>query len=179
MVLGMMSFVMLLWLKEKRKYHLVQALDGGTTLLPGQNITIDDMYSQTSMNYPEVYRMEMSGKMIKDVLEDVCDNIFNTDPFFQQGGDMVRVGGLRYTCSPKNKMGNRINDIELLSTGDLLESNKNYIVGGWGSINPNVKGPKIFNLLENYISKSKLVRPKTKNNIKILGMWNFANTYKI
>ena len=142
----------------------------GTTLLPGQNITIDDMYSQTSMNYPEVYRMEMSGKMIKDILEDVCDNIFNTDPFFQQGGDMVRVGGLRYTCSPKNKMGNRINDIELLSTGDLLESNKNYIVGGWGSINPNVKGPKIFNLLENYISKSKLVRPKTKNNIKILGM---------
>ena len=104
----------------------------GTTLLPGQNITIDDMYSQTSMNYPEVYRMEMSGKMIKDILEDVCDNIFNTDPFFQQGGDMVRVGGLRYTCSPKNKMGNRINDIELLSTGDLLESNKNYIVGGWG-----------------------------------------------
>ena len=108
----------------------------GTTLLPGQNITIDDMYSQTSMNYPEVYRMEMSGKMIKDILEDVCDNIFNTDPFFQQGGDMVRVGGLRYTCSPKNKIGNRINDIELLSTGDLLESNKNYIVGGWGSINP-------------------------------------------
>ncbi len=142
----------------------------GTTLLPGQNITIDDMYSQTSMNYPEVYRMEMSGKMIKDILEDVCDNIFNTDPFFQQGGDMVRVGGLRYTCSPKNKMGNRINDIELLSTGDLLESNKNYIVGGWGSINPNVKGPKIFNLLENYISKSKLVRPKNKNNIKILGI---------
>ena len=86
----------------------------GTTLLPGQNITIDDMYSQTSMNYPEVYRMEMSGKIIKDILEDVCDNIFNTDPFFQQGGDMVRVGGLRYTCSPKNKMGNRINDIELI-----------------------------------------------------------------
>ena len=142
----------------------------GTTLLPGQNITIDDMYSQTSMNYPEVYRMEMSGKMIKDILEDVCDNIFNTDPFFQQGGDMVRVGGLRYTCSPKNKMGNRINDIELISTGDLLESNKNYIVGGWGSINPNVKGPEIFNLLESYISKSKLVRPKNKNNIKILGM---------
>ena len=142
----------------------------GTTLLPNQKITIDDIYSQTSMNYPEVYRVEMTGKMIRELLEDVCDNIFNTDPFFQQGGDMVRVGGLRYTCSPKNKMGNRINDIELISTGDLLESNKNYIVGGWGSINPNVKGPKIFNLLESYISKSKLVRPKNKNNIKILGM---------
>ena len=114
----------------------------GTTLLPGQDITIDDIYSQTSMNYPEVYKMEMSGKMIKDILEDVCDNIFNPDPFFQQGGDMVRVGGLRYTCSPKNKMGNRINDLELISTGDRLESNKNYIVGGWGSVNPNVKDLK-------------------------------------
>jgi len=114
--------------------------------------------------------MEMSGKIIKDILEDVCDNIFNPDPFFQQGGDMVRVGGLRYTCSPKNKMGNRINDLELISTGDPLESNKNYIVGGWGSVNPDVKGPKIFNLLENYISKSKLVRPKNQNNVKILGM---------
>ena len=142
----------------------------GTTLLPGQKITIDDMYAQTSMNYPEVYRIEMTGERIKNLLEDVCDNIFNPDPFFQQGGDMVRVGGLRYTCSPKNKMGNRINDLELISTGDPLESNKNYIVGGWGSINPNVKGPKIFNILENYISKSKLVRPKNKNNIKILGM---------
>ena len=142
----------------------------GTTLLPGQDITIDDIYSQTSMNYPEVYKREMSGKMIKDILEDVCDNIFNPDPFFQQGGDMVRVGGLRYTCSPKNKMGNRINDLELISTGDRLEPNKNYIVGGWGSVNPNVKGPKIFNLLENYITKEESIGPKKQNNVKILGM---------
>ena len=83
---------------------------------------------------------------------------------------MVRVGGLRYTCSPKNKMGNRVNDLELISTGERLESNKNYVVGGWGSVNPNVNGPKIFNLLERYITKLKLVRPKNQNNIKILGM---------
>ena len=142
----------------------------GTTLLPGQNITIDDIYSQTSMNYPEVYRLEMSGKMIKDILEDVCDNLFNPDPFFQQGGDMVRAGGIRYTCNPKNKIGNRINDVEIISTGKKLESSKKYIVGGWGSINPNVEGPKIYSLLENYVTNLKSVKPKNNNNVKILGI---------
>ena len=93
----------------------------GTTLLPGQKITIDDIYSQTSMNYPEVYRIEMTGKMIKEILEDVCDNIFNPDPFFQQGGDMVRVGGLTYTCRPKNKMGNRISNLRIISSDKPLE----------------------------------------------------------
>ena len=67
-------------------------------------------------------------------------------------------------------MGNSINDLELISTGDRLEPNKNYIVGGWGSVNPNVKGPKIFNLLENYIIKEELIGPKKENNVKILGM---------
>jgi len=70
----------------------------GSTLLPEQNITIDDLYNQTAMTYPEVYRIEISGKGIKDILEDVCDNLFNPDPFLQQGGDMVRVGGMGYTC---------------------------------------------------------------------------------
>tara|TARA_E500000178_G_C16387561_1_gene472935 strand:- start:163 stop:531 length:369 start_codon:yes stop_codon:yes gene_type:complete len=122
------------------------------------------------MNYPEVYRLEMSGKMIKDILEDVCDNLFNPDPFFQQGGDMVRAGGIRYTCNPKNKIGNRINDVEIISTGKKLESSKKYIVGGWGSINPNVEGPKIYSLLENYVTNLKSVKPKNNNNVKILGI---------
>ncbi len=142
----------------------------GTTLLPGQNITIDDIYSQTSMNYPEVYRIEMTGKMIKEILEDVCDNIFNPDPFFQQGGDMVRVGGFSYTCSPKEKIGSRINDMVITSTGKKIESSKKYIVGGWGSINPNVKGPEIYSLLENYISDLKIVSPQYSNNVKVIGM---------
>ena len=142
----------------------------GTTLLPGQNITIDDIYSQTSMNYPEVYRVEMTGKMIKEILEDVCDNIFNPDPFFQQGGDMVRVGGLTYTCHPKNKIGQRISDLRTTSNDKPLESNKKYIVGGWGSVNPNVKGPPIYNLVEKYISSKKIVKPNNLNTVKILGM---------
>ena len=142
----------------------------GTTLLPGQKITIDDIYSQTSMNYPEVYRIEMTGKMIKELLEDVCDNIFNPDPFFQQGGDMVRVGGLTYTCHPKNKIGNRISDLRMISSGKTIESNKKYVVGGWGSVNPNVKGPAIYNLLENYISEKKIIKKSNLEAVKIVGM---------
>ena len=142
----------------------------GTTLLPGQKITIDDVYSQTSMNYPEVYRVEMTGKMIKNLLEDVCDNIFNPDPFFQQGGDMVRVGGLTYTCNPKNKIGTRISNLRTISKDEPLEANKKYIVGGWGSVNPDVEGPPIYDLLEKYISYKKIVKPNNLNTIKILGM---------
>ena len=142
----------------------------GTSLLPGQNITVDDIYSQTSMNYPEVYRIEMTGKMIKDLLEDVCDNIFNPDPFFQQGGDMVRVGGLSYTCHPKNKIGNRISNLRIISSDMLLESNQKYVVGGWGSVNQNVKGPAIYNLLENFILEKKVIKVSSRETVKIVGM---------
>ena len=141
----------------------------GTTLLPGQKITIDDIYSQTSMNYPEVYRSEMKGETIKNLLEDVCDNIFNPDPFFQQGGDMVRVGGMTYTCQPKNTMGNRISDLKL-SNGEKIESQKNYTIGGWGSINPEVEGPPIYKLLEDYVSGEKIIKPKNKNPVKVKGI---------
>ncbi len=142
----------------------------GTTLLPGQKITIDDIYAQTSMNYPEVYRVEMTGKMIKELLEDVCDNIFNPDPFFQQGGDMVRVGGLTYTCHPKNKMGKRISNLKIVSSDKPIESGKKYVVGGWGSVNPNVKGPAIYSLLENYITEKKIIKSMNLETVKIVGM---------
>ena len=142
----------------------------GTSILPGQNLTIDDIYSQTSMNYPEVYKTEMTGEMIKNLLEDVCDNIFNPDPFFQQGGDMVRVGGMTYTCSPKKSIGNRISNLELISSGEKIDSSKNYVVGGWGSINPDVKGPAIYNLLENYIRNKKLIKPNYENTVKVKGI---------
>ena len=141
----------------------------GTTLLPEQKITIDDIYSQTSMNYPEVYRTEMSGENLKNLLEDVCDNIFNPDPFFQQGGDMVRVGGMTYTCQPKNTMGNRISDLKL-SNGEKIESQKKYTIGGWGSINPEVEGPPIYKLLEDYVSGEKIIKPKNNNPVKIKGV---------
>ena len=142
----------------------------GTTLLPNQDITVDDLYSQTSINYPEVYRQEISGKGLKNILEDVCDNLFNPDPFYQQGGDMVRVGGITYRCSPKAKMGQRISEMRLVSNGELIQENKNYIVGGWGSINEEVKGPKIYNLLEDYIKVQEKVSPKLKDPVEVIGM---------
>ncbi len=142
----------------------------GTTLLPGQDITIDDLYNQTSMNYPQVYKTKMSGKMIKDILEDVCDNIFNIDPFFQQGGDMVRVGGMMYTCNPKEKLGYRISNMKLVSNDKEIESTKSYIVGGWGSVNKDVEGPPIYKIVENYIVRKKLISPKNKHPVTLIGM---------
>ena len=112
----------------------------------------------------------MTGKMIKELLEDVCDNIFNPDPFFQQGGDMVRVGGLTYTCTPKNEIGKRISNLRIVSTDKLLEANKKYIVGGWGSINPNVEGPPIYKLLEKFISQKKILKKSNSKVVKIKGM---------
>jgi len=142
----------------------------GTTLLPGQNITIDDIYSQTSMNYPEVYRTQMNGETIKNLLEDVCDNIFNEDPFYQQGGDMVRVGGISYTCTPKNPIGKRISNLEIIKSGDKIEPTKTYVVGGWGSVKKNTQGPPMYKLLEKYITRKKLIKPNHDRNVKVLGV---------
>jgi sulfur-oxidizing protein SoxB len=142
----------------------------GTTLLAGQPITIDDMYTQTSMNYPAVYRMEFTGKQLKDILEDVCDNLFNPDPFFQQGGDMVRVGGMRYRCAPKASMGSRISDMVLTRTGAPIEAEKSYMVGGWASVNPDTKGPAIYDLLENYITAKGVVTPTNSQSVTVVGM---------
>jgi sulfur-oxidizing protein SoxB len=142
----------------------------GTTLLPGQNITIDDLYNQTSMSYPNVYRTEMTGTQIKAILEDVCDNLFNVDPFYQQGGDMVRVGGINYTCAPKESMGNRISDLTLTKTGEKLNADQIYVVGGWASINENVEGPAIYNLMENYISQKKSIGLSAQQSVKVIGL---------
>jgi sulfur-oxidizing protein SoxB len=142
----------------------------GTTLLPGQDITIDDLYTQTSMNYPEVYRTEMTGQMLKDILEDVCDNLFNIDPFFQQGGDMVRVGGFSYACEPKAEMGSRISNMTMISTGEPIEADQSYVVGGWASVSEEVEGPAIYDLVENYITKENMIAPKHSGNVRVIGM---------
>ena len=142
----------------------------GTTLLPGQPITIDDLYTQTSMSYPNVYRTEMTGKQLKDILEDVCDNLFNVDPFYQQGGDMVRVGGMNYSCSPKNDMGRRIGDMTLTRTGSALDPSRSYRVGGWASINENVEGPAIYDLMESYINRKSVIDLPEQQAVRVIGM---------
>lgn len=139
----------------------------GTTLLPGQDITIDDLYTETSMSYPSVYRLEFTGTQMKEILEDVCDNLFNKDPFFQQGGDMVRVGGMSYTCAPNADMGGRISDMRLMSTGEPLEADRKYVVGGWASINENVEGPAIYDLMEKHITEKQIVNLPDQPTVKV------------
>jgi len=142
----------------------------GTTNLPGQNITIDDLYNQTAMSYPSVYRLEFTGQRIKEILEDVCDNLFNPDPFFQQGGDMVRVGGMGYTCAPKEVMGSRIGDMTLLATGEPIDPGRNYIVAGWASVNEDVEGPAIYDLMESYITGKETINIAKNDAVKVTGM---------
>ncbi len=142
----------------------------GSTLLPGDDITIDDLYNQTAMSYPSVYRLEFTGAQIKEILEDVCDNLFNPDPYFQQGGDMVRVGGMGYTCAPKETMGQRINDMTLLSTGEAINPTKTYVVAGWASVNENVEGPAIYDLMESHISSRKTISIDRNVAVKVTGV---------
>src|SRR5262249_51292352 len=102
----------------------------GTSLLPGQSITREDIYNATALTYPAAYRTTMTGARLKDVLEDVADNLFNPDPYYQQGGDMVRTGGLAYTIDIAQSAGRRISDLRLTRSGELLDAGKDYVVSG-------------------------------------------------
>lgn len=124
----------------------------GASLIPGP-ITREDIHSVTSMTYGQVYRNEMSGETLKTVMEDVADNIFNADPYYQQGGDMVRVGGLGYTIHPNAEMGNRISGMTLLRDNSPIDPARNYVVAGWASVNEGTEGPQIWDVVESHIRK--------------------------
>jgi sulfur-oxidizing protein SoxB len=126
----------------------------GITALAGQQLTMEDVLAETAITYPETYVSNMTGAQIKDVLEDVGDNLFNTDPYYQQGGDMVRVGGLSYTCSPTEGIGKRISDLKL-DNGRTLEAQKSYKVAGWASVNPQ-SGKPVWDVLASYLRSGKL-----------------------
>ena len=106
----------------------------GNSVLPGQPVTMEDVLTETAITYPETYLLNMTGSQIKEILEDVCDNLFNADPYHQQGGDMVRVGGFAYTCTPTESVGRRISDLKL-DNGRPLEAGTSYKVAGWASVN--------------------------------------------
>ncbi|MFC1672863.1 thiosulfohydrolase SoxB [Pseudomonadota bacterium] len=141
----------------------------GASVLPGQDITVDDVYTQTSITYPNVYRSEMTGQLMHEILEDVADNLFNKDPYYQQGGDMVRVGGMGYRIDIQKDMGKRISDMTLLSTGETIDPSKKYVVGGWASVNEGTEGPPIYDLVSDYIRKKKVVNVQPNQNIKVVG----------
>ncbi|MEW6450186.1 MAG: thiosulfohydrolase SoxB [Pseudomonadota bacterium] len=141
----------------------------GNTLLPGQDITREDIYNATAITYPACYRMTMNGARLKEILEDVADNLFNADPYYQQGGDMVRAGGLSYTIDIGKPIGSRISDLKLLRSGKPLEAAKDYTVAGWASVNEGTEGPAIWDVVTNHIQKKKVVAPKEAGHVRVLG----------
>ncbi|UCH73274.1 MAG: thiosulfohydrolase SoxB [Rhodospirillales bacterium] len=141
----------------------------GASLLPGQEITLEDVYNQTSITYPAAYRTEFTGDFLKVVLEDVADNLFNPDPYYQQGGDMVRVGGMSYAIDPSAKMGQRISDMRLLKTGDPIDPAKNYVVAGWASVNEGTDGPPIWDVVSKHISQKQVIAIPENKNIRVVG----------
>lgn len=141
----------------------------GTTVLPGQTITMDHVMDQTCITYPETYRREMKGSEIKAILEDVADNLFNNDPYYQQGGDMVRVGGLDYTMSPTNKFNTRVTDM-VLDDGSKIEANKSYTVAGWATVGSKAPGAPIWDVVAEYLRSEKVAKVKKLNTPKIVGM---------
>jgi sulfur-oxidizing protein SoxB len=122
----------------------------GTTVLPGETITMERVLDQTCITYPETYVRDMTGEQIKLILEDVADNLFNPDPFYQQGGDMVRVGGLNYRCDPAAAAGRRITDLQL-DDGTLIDAKKPYRVAGWATVGSKAPGPPIWEVVAEYL----------------------------
>jgi len=141
----------------------------GTSLLPGQDITREDIYNATALTYPAAYRTTMTGARLKEVLEDVADNLFNPDPYYQQGGDMVRVGGLAYTIDIGQNAGRRISDLTLVRTGQRLDAAKEYSVAGWASVNEGTQGPPIWDVVMRHIERKRIVAPRDSNHIRVLG----------
>ena len=140
----------------------------GPSLIPGSKITVEDIYNATAMSYPKVYLTEMTGNTLKIILEDVADNLFNPDPYYQQGGDMVRVGGMGYKIDINKSQGNRISEMTMLKTGDRIEPEKKYKVGGWASVNENTEGPPVWELVEKYIRRKKIIQIEKNNSVKVI-----------
>jgi sulfur-oxidizing protein SoxB len=138
----------------------------GPSMIPGQDITREDIWNVTSMTYGEAYRTEMTGEFLKVVLEDVADNIFNPDPFFQQGGDMVRTGGITYTVDVKKPQGERISDLAQVD-GTPIDPARSYVVAGWASVNEGTEGPQIWDVVESHIAKQGTVTIEPRNQVKV------------
>ena len=142
----------------------------GPSILPGQDITREDIWNVTSMSYGEAYRTEMTGEFLHVVLEDVADNLFNPDPYYQQGGDMVRVGGLGYRIDVTKPQGDRITEMTLLKTGEAIDPTKTYQVAGWASVNEGTEGPPIWDVVEAHIAKQGTISLDPNNSVTVVGV---------
>lgn len=140
----------------------------GTTILPGQTITLEHVMDQTAITYPYTTVNELTGETIKNILEDVCDNLFNPDPYYQQGGDMVRVGGMQYRCDPTQKIGGRISGMTL--NGKPIEAGKHYKVASWAPVAEGASGEPVWEVVARYLRAKKIVRPVRPNRPQLIGV---------
>lgn len=140
----------------------------GTTLVPGETITYEHLLDQTAITYPQTTVNEFTGAQIKNILEDVCDNLFNPDPYLQQGGDMVRVGGLSYACTPNETMGRRISELRL--RGQPLDADKKYKVAGWAPVAPGASGEPVWEVVASYLRDRKTVSVPRVDTPRLIGV---------
>ncbi|MGA7178200.1 MAG: thiosulfohydrolase SoxB [Thiobacillaceae bacterium] len=140
----------------------------GTTLLPGESITMERLMDQTAITYPFTTLNNMTGETIKSIMEDVCDNLFNADPYYQQGGDMVRVGGIHYSVDPTKKIGQRISNMTL--KGKAVDPNKTYKVAGWAPVGQGVTGTPVWDVVAEYLRSKKVIKSVNLNMPKVTGI---------
>jgi len=140
----------------------------GTSLLPGEAITLEQVMNLTAITYPETVVSELTGSAIKAFLEDICDNLFHPDPYYQQGGDMVRVGGLSYSCAPGNRIGARIGDLRL--RGRPIDAGKTYKVASWAPVAEGASGEPVWEVLSRYLRDRKTVTPRKLELPRLIGM---------
>ncbi len=140
----------------------------GTSLLPGQTIRMEHVLDQTAITYPYTTVSEMSGATIKTVLEDVADNLFNPDPYYQQGGDMVRVGGMHYAIEPGAAAGSRISEMTL--DGKPIEANRTYKVAGWAPVAENAEGEPIWDVVATWLRQKKTIVPMQVQQPRLIGV---------
>jgi sulfur-oxidizing protein SoxB len=140
----------------------------GNALLPGSAITLEHLMDQTAITYPQVVVNALTGAAIKSILEDVCDNVFNPDPYQQQGGDMVRLGGMRYRCEPGQKIGSRISGMTL--NGKPLEGDKTYKVASWAPVTEGASGEPVWDVVARHLRARKVIRSVTPNRPALIGV---------
>jgi sulfur-oxidizing protein SoxB len=140
----------------------------GTSILPGEPITTEDVMNMTAITYPQVTVSHITGENLKNLLEDICDNLFNPDPYYQQGGDMVRVGGLQYACDPTQKIGNRIRDMTL--KGRAIEAGKTYKLASWAPVAEGVSGEPVWDVVTRYLRTRKVIKPPVLNRPRLIGI---------
>ena len=136
------------------------------TIVPGQEVTLEDVYSHTAVTYPNTWVREMTGSEIHQVMEDVADNLFHPDPYYRQGGDMVRVGGAAYTIDPRRQMGQRISEIQV--GGRPLAADRRYKTASWASPGPEAPGPPAFDVVAAHLRGLGRVRIDPRPRVRVV-----------